>query len=598
MSVENFLNLLRKDIPLAYDVETNGLKWQTMFVCGYSISDGVDAFYVPVRHGGGGNIDNPEKFEEEVAKIINERTSFLITHNGKFDSHFSLNHGIELGNKIQDTMIAAALLDEYARSYSLKNVAGKYPLIPQKKDTELYKHLADKFNVAPKASSMGEYWRLAGDDPIGAEYARFDTLTTWHLHNEQKKELYEQRLEYIYALENKLLHVLRKMERRGIYVNPRQLDIAKARVEELRFEYYGKIPINDDLTPMNVRSNKDLEAYFKMHELTDWDYTAPTTRHPNGQPSFNKLFLGQSEEGKILLQARGLDHFANSFVEPAQNYIYKDRMYTNFNQTLSEFGGTKSGRLSSNNPNMQQVPKRDKFLGSIFRRIFEAEKNYTFVEFDYSQCEPRLFAHYSGEPVLLEGYNATPPIDMHSVAANYMNISRGVAKNLNLGLQYTMGIAKLAVQLGIPEDDARQMYYRWKRTFPKVSEFTKLAENVATQRGYVKTILGRRARFPDARWSYRAANRIVQGGSADILKYKIVEIDDYIARNNLEDKVKMILNIHDAILFEIADDILEEQIKAIEKIMTSVNNEPFNLKLPFTVDYHKGKNWSEASYGE
>jgi DNA polymerase-1 len=235
-------------------------------------------------------------------------------------------------------------------------------------------------------------------------------------------------------------------------------------------------------------------------------------------------------------------------------------------------------------------------LGRLFRSVFVARSGYTLVEFDYSQAEPRLFCHYSKEPVLIEGYNRTPPIDMHSITANYMHITRTMAKGLNLGLQYTMGVTKLAKSLGLEEDTARDMYYRWKDTFPNVSKFTKLAGRIAEERGYVKTILNRRARFPDPRWAYRAANRIIQGGSADILKFKMVEVDSYLAKEELEDDVRMLLNIHDAILFEIRDEILEETIAKIKEIMEDVNGPPFNLSVPFVAEYKTGKDWKEATY--
>ena len=598
MSAEKFLNMLRENTPLAYDVETNGLDTIKGFVCGYSLSDGKHAYYVPVRHGGGGNIDNPEAFEAEMAKVIKARTKPLYTHNGKFDSHFSLSHGIELGSNLEDTMISSALLDDNARSYSLKAQAARHKDIPQKQDTPLYHHLAEKFNVAAKGSSMSEFWRLAGDDPMANEYAAGDTLTTFHLHEKHKQEIYGQNLDFLYNIENRLIHVLRKMERRGMKIDMEEVGRATDKVSALQLEAYSKIPMKDDFEPMNIRSNKDLQEYFTMHEFTDWEYTSPTERNPHGLPSFNKGFLGQSDAGKILLEARALDVLKNTFIDPIQTFIKDGHVHCDFNQTQSEFGGTKSGRFSCRNPNLQQVPKRDEHLGSIFRKVFVATKGYTFVELDYSQCEPRLFAHYANEKVLIQGYTSDPPIDMHGVAAKLMRIERKVAKNLNLGLFYTMGIAKLAKHLGVSEDTARTMYYSWKRSFPELAAFTKLATQVAESRGYVKTILGRRARFPDPRWAYRAANRIVQGGSADIIKYKMLEIDDYLVANNLEDKVRMLLTIHDAILLEVEDSVVIPMTAKIKEIMENVQVAPFNLKVPFVADYTSGKDWAEASYAK
>ena len=129
-----------------------------------------------------------------------------------------------------------------------------------------------------------------------------------------------------------------------------------------------------------------------------------------------------------------------------------------------------------------------------------------------------------------------------------------------------------------------------------MSKFTKQASTVAESRGYVKTILNRRARFPDPRWAYRAANRIVQGGAADILKYKLVQLDDWLTAEKLEDSISMLLNIHDAVLFEIRDDILDDSIEKIRGIMENVQSPPFNLAVPFVANYKKGKTWAEATY--
>jgi DNA polymerase-1 len=248
---------------------------------------------------------------------------------------------------------------------------------------------------------------------------------------------------------------------------------------------------------------------------------------------------------------------------------------------------------------MQFIPKRDEFIGGIFRKAFiPSDKNYVLVELDYSQAEPRLFTHYSNEPTLMRGYHAEPNIDMHAIAAQYMNIERKVAKNLNLGMMYAMGIVKLAIQLGIPYEEAQYIVGRWRRTFPCVNDFTKAASKRAEDRGYVFTILGRRARFTDPNYTYRAANRIIQGGSADILKYKMVEIENAIEADGLEDEIRMILTVHDSLVFEVNIERAEWCIKYIEEKMINLQCEPFNLRVPFKVDYKYGDNWAEATYGK
>lgn len=606
---EKFIKMLRADEPLAYDVETGGkepgdggpLDWKRGYVCGYSVSDGVDKVYVPVRHGSN-NLLSVDLFEHDVNKAIQSRTEPLIGHNIKFDAHFSANHGIILGDKVVDTMVDAALLNENKFSYNLENSCKEYD-IPQKKGKDLYAHISRQFPGVPnKTDAMGHYYRLAGDDPLAVDYAETDTLATWHLHDCQRDKLERENLETVAKLERRLNYVLFKMERRGVKVDLEELEKVKQKIEELHLEAYKHIPMNivDGIPePINVRSNKDLQAYFNMCEVFDWPMTEPTERFPDGQPSFNKNFLGLTEEGARILNARKYSTFTSMFLDPFPKHIYDGKIHARFNQAVGEFGGAKPGRLSCGDPNMQFIPKRDKFIGGIFRKAFiPSDPRYQLVELDYSQAEPRLFAHYSGEPSLLKGYNSEPQIDMHTIAAEYMGISRDKAKNLNLGMMYAMGAAKLAIQLGISYDEAKQIIGRWHKTFPKVSDFTKRASQRAEVKHYVFTILGRRARFTDTRYSYRAANRIVQGGSADILKYKMVEIEDSIIAHGLQDEIRMILTIHDSLVFEVNRERAQWCIDYVKGIMENVQCDPFNLKMPFRADYKFGDNWAEATYGK
>lgn len=595
--------MLSADKELAYDVETNGLRWQTMFICGYSLSDGVDAYYVPVRHEPGGNIEDVYAFESAVAQIIKKRTKALIMHNGKFDMHFSQNHGIYLGKKVKDTMINGAILDEWQRSYSLENLCKQHPDIPQKKGSEIKKYICEKFGCDYK-SAMGHFWRLAGDDPMAIEYAAGDTLATYCLYKKQEMQLYAQEFDVLMGMENELIYVLQKMERKGIRIDMDRLPELTKEIEDLQVEAYKDIPLDEDLNILNPKSGKDIQKYLEYLNIQDWPVT------DKGNPSFTKTYLQTKDEADCILTARKLDTFMNMFLTPLPSYIHNERVHTNFNQTAGEFGGTKTGRLSCFGPNMQQIPKRDKFIGKKFRKCFIADPDFVLIELDYSQIEPRLFTHYSGEPILVDGYSQVPAIDMHSIACTYMDLykdytddeegrdsARSKAKNLNLGMQYVMGTTKLAVQLGITLEDAKIIVSKWRKTFKNVSKFTRSASERVEQRGYVKTILGRRARFNDLRFAYRAANRIVQGGAADIIKWKIVELNRWIENNDLDDQIQMLLTIHDSIVLQIRKDSLHF-IKDIQAILERLQVPPFNTKVPFTVDFKPpSENWSEASYG-
>lgn len=606
--IEKFFNIIKNSKDFAYDVETNGLKWQGGHICGYSVSTKTDAVYVPVRHKSGGNIENIEEFEKETHKSLKTHPGKIIGHHLKFDYHFSENHNIKPGNKIKDTMTRAALINENKRSYSLASCTKEHPDIPQKKGEELYRRIAELTGCAPNFKSMGNFHLIPGDDPVGNEYTEHDTLSSFGLCEKQEKQIYGQHLELVENMEQELTYVLQKMERRGIKVNLDRFQEVKKQIEEMSLEAYSKIPLKEDFTPINVRSGKDLKEYFEACDIDDWPFTAPTERFPQGQPSFGRDYLETKDEGILIIEARKYDHLINSFIEPFENYVYNGRIHTTFNQSRNEFDfGARPGRLSCNNPNLQQVPKRDKILGWIYRSIFEPDDNYVFVEFDHSQAEPRLYAHYSGVESLLHGYNSTPFIDMHTIASQMMGITRDTAKNLNLGILYTMGREKLARKLKIDENQAYKIISKWNKLFGKrhgaQETFTKTVENVIKARfdsygeGYVTTLLGRRARFNDMRFAYRGANRIIQGGSADIVKWKMVELNRWIEENNYDEVVHMLVQVHDSLLFQIHKDY-QHLIPIIEKMFISVQEPPFNLRVPFASEYHIGDNWSEASYGK
>lgn len=598
--IAQFFNIVQSQKDFAYDVETTGLDWKTKVVIGYSVSDGNEGVYIPVRHTGGGNIKYVDTFEKLLAQKIDQHPAKIIGHNLKFDAHFSENHGIKLGDRLCDTMTREALINEHRISYALDACTKHYPNIRQKHGQELYQHIAQLTGCKPNRSAMGNYHFLSGDDPLAVEYAEVDTISAKQMRDKQDDKILEDNIGLVENLEQHLTYVLQKMERKGIAVDLHEFDIVEKKVNDLSLAAHAVLPLKDDLGPINPRSNKDIQEYFEMCEIDDWPIT------DIGNPSFQKDYLETHPEGLMIVEARKYDHLISSFIDPFMGYVHNGRIHTTFNQTRNEFGkGVGYGRLSCNGPNLQQVPKRDKFLGSIYRRIFIPDSNYVFVEYDHSQAEPRLYAHYSGEPVLVRGYSSVPFVDMHTIASELMGLTaklgqeegRKIAKNLNLGILYTMGAEKLSKKLKIPYEEAKKIIKQWYSIFRFVSGFSRLAQERASERGFVHTILGRRARFPDSRWAYRAANRVIQGSAADILKWKLVEIDRWIRENHLEDYVHMLVNIHDAILFQVHKDAIDE-IPNLKDVFISVQGPPFNLKVPFDAEYHVGDNWAEASYGK
>jgi DNA polymerase-1 len=379
------------------------------------------------------------------------------------------------------------------------------------------------------------------------------------------------------------------MERRGIMVNQDKIaevyDFIAKEQKDIRQQY----PESENV---NLRSAIQLKDYFEYFGITDWPLT------DKGNPSFNKDWLAETPQGEAILLEKRLLHFVSNFLEPLQTrHAFNGVVHTTFNQTRSDDYGTVTGRLSSSNPNMQQTPKRDKFIGRLFRSLFIAREGFYFEERDYSQCEPRLYAHYSEEPRLVEGYRTTPAIDMHAIVQEMMGLTRDRAKTINLGILYMMGIAKLARQLRISMEEAEVLFLKWYALFPKVTKFRKTATAVGEQRGFVRTILGRRRRFPDPRYAYKSANAIIQGGAADVLKYKIVEVHKFL-RTLPRDTVHMLLNIHDALLFEVQDsDLGREALVEANRILVDVQSKPFELIVPFATDFGRGRDWATATYG-
>lgn len=589
--LDKALNMVRGAKRLAYDTETDGLDWKRGEVCGYVFTDEHEDLYIPVRHKRGGNILYPEAWETELALAMKDSEAVFIGHNLKFDMQFGLNHGIELphGQVHIDTAVTEALLDENKWSYSLDNTAKKYE-VQAKKGAELYQHISNEFDVPANKKSMGHFHMLAGDDPIAVDYAKGDGRTTLQVWDKQKIEVEAQELGPVWDLEMRLQRVLVDMERRGLAVQEDELDITLILVQEELEKLRSTLP-NEF---MNVKGRNDLEDYFRYHSISDWPITA------HGNPSFAGHWLQTHKAGEAIIKVRKLEHFCTNFLDPLHfTHNFNGTLHTNFNQTRSDSYGTTTGRLSTDTPNMQASPKRDVYVGSMFRNLFKARPGYKLMEPDYSQCEPRLYANYSKEAKLITGYSATPNIDMHAIVQEILGVDRDRAKTINLAILYMMGAAKLAKALGITDDEAFVIMRSWYNLFPKVTNWRKRATLVAEQRGFVRTILGRRRRFPDPKWAYKAANAVIQGGSADIMKYKLLQCWEYL-RTQPEGLGYMLLTIHDAILFEIHDSPEGEAVfQECVRIMEDVGSAPFNLTVPFKVDYKPGgPTWCEASYGK
>ncbi len=599
---EKSLRMVEEAKLISYDTETSGVDWKRNFPIGYIVAVDTESFYVPVRHGGGGNLPDvnvkvptesnskyvQHKFEKQLAKSFEKRredpNKLTVGHNMKFDAHFSANANIFLGRNISCTMNREALIDEHAKSYSLENCALRHG-ITAKKGAKMYEHLAQTFSVPNTKSIMGKFWMLPGDDEIVIDYAEGDGVSTYQLWLKQQQLIKEEKLETVDQMEADLVWTLFRMERKGIKIDVEYLAEALVKIDNDNKELLDSFPEG-----FNPRSPKSMKLYCENAGQTDWPLTE------KGNPSFTGKFLETFPEGQKVVDLRKMTNLANSFMRPLmEEHSFKGRVHASLNQNKGDNYGTISGRFSCSGPNLQQVPKHDKKLAELIRRAFMADENMRFYELDWSQAEPRLFAHYSGESALVDGYNETPPRDMHTVVAELLKVDRATTgKRMNMGILTGMYPKTFAIHMSMPLDKATKMWNLWFSMFPKIKNFQDKAKQVILRRGFVRTLLGRRCRMDNPRFSYKATSRIIQGGSADLMKYKLLEIDKWL--ENHGDVGQLLMTVHDSVVFQTPDTEEGRSIaEEIKRIMEDVKSEPFNLRVPFVADANDGATWADAS---
>ncbi len=605
------LRMVAEAPEIVYDTETTGLDWRYNSPIGYVIgaagSPGHitqdDVVYVPIRHGGGGNVmggrpmTSPTEgfvlhpFEEAlqaafVARRNNPHLGRVVGHHTKFDAHFSANAGILLGRQMACTQNMAALLDEYQKSFSLDSCA-RLMEVTEKKGDALYEHMARMFGGAAERGVMEHFWKTSGNDEIVVDYTVGDGVSTMELWWAQKKKISLEELDVVADLENDLIWTIFRAERKGIRVDMEQID---------HLRYATELKVSELLRRFkpgfNSRSPLDMKELIEKEGLTGY----PTTE--KGNPSFTEKWLKQSEVGRAIIEIRQATNLINSFVDPlAKVHVYKGRVHATLNQLKADSTGTISGRFSCNSPNLQQVPKRNKDIAKPFRRLFIADEGHIFWERDYSQCEPRLFAHYAQDPNLLKNYNAVPFVDAHQTVADLLNVERDpTAKRMNMGIFTGMQIRAFAGHMNWDLDKATDAFNAWFRAFPGIKKFQYNAKERLRSRGFVYTLLKRRCRLEEPRFAYHGTSKIIQGSNADILKWKFLEVDRICEDNG--DIVQILMTVHDSFNGQFEDTPEARALLThIDHVLEQVQCEPFNLSVPFVVEGHEGPNWAVATFG-
>ena len=593
---------------VAIDLETRddginaglGAGWATNqgYVIGFAVAvDGWQAYY-PFKHLGGGNMIEPQviKYMKDVCALPNTK----IFHNAQYDVGWLNAMGIKVNGPIVDTMIAAALIDETRYSFALNNLAKEY-IGEMKAETDLIEAAKDH-GVDPKA----EMWKLPAEH-VGF-YAEQDARITYRLWQVFKHELHKQNLTTIWGMESDLLPILIQMRQRGVRV-----DVDKAEILAREFVAREKVVLSE--IKKLIGKDVDIWAARNIADAFDKLHIAYPRTEKTGEPSFTQNWLINSPHkiSKLIVQAREINKFHSTFLHSIMKYSYKGRIHAEINQLRSDQGGTVSGRISMSNPNLQQLPARNKEFGPMIRGLFLPEEGYKWGSFDYSQQEPRMVVHYAasigegyeGSQELVKAYeNATA--DFHQTVADLVGIERSQAKTIGLGLMYGMGKNKLANSLGLSKEEAELLISKYNRKVPFVKLLSDRCMKKANSEGVIRTKKGRKCRFelwepmdfgihtPEKfenasakygannikrAFTYKALNRLIQGSAADQTKQAIVSC--------YEAGYLPIVQIHDELCFNVKPG---DEIK-IKEIMENC----MEFKVPSVVDISIGDDFGQAS---
>lgn len=617
--VQPIFNRLQVAKTVVYDAETSGISWMKHFVCGHVLAfspDPNDSFYLPVRHLAGGNLcdyrappgeeawdGKLHPIEADLVKLLDRQDLTVIGHNLGFDLRFLWRLGFRLDARCIDTMVNATLIDELQSKFSLAFCTGVADITDKKLDITDY--LIQQFpEVAKKPKdAMGQFWRLAGDDPRATDYARGDGTSTWQLNDYQLPELERQELQRVWDIECRLIPVLARMSITGIKIDQTQFVILRAEVKRMIAELEGQFPEG-----FSVRSPIDVKDWCEQHGHTDWPHTPPSLKFKDGQPSFKESWLETFSAGQQIVNVRKLITLRDSYLLPLmEKHIHRDdRVHTSFNQLRSDDYGYITGRLSSSEPNLQQASKHNEMIGRMHRSIFVPDDGMLWGTADFSQIEPRLLAHYSKCRVLVEGFNRDPPLDAHTAVAIACNRRWGemtdgerkhyrnaIAKRINQTLLTGGGKGVLVKKYGMDSREVDQVWNDYFRAMPEIKVIQRQMDLEMRRRGYIKTLLGRRCRLADINRSYVALNRALQGGNADCIKTAMVNIDDYLASEGRP--IDMLNSVHDALDFQFAEEHRGVFNNCLE-LMTAVGSQLGVTTVPFNVDVGEGRSWAEATF--
>ena len=585
-ALDAWLDKLQKAETVAFDLETDSINPVGANIIGMSFATAEqEAAYIPIAH----ETDEAQlDLQEVLSKLmpVLEET-VLIGQHFKYDLNVLSNYDVDLGSLRFDTMLESYILNSTASRHDMDSLADFY----LDKKTTKYEE------ICGKGAKQIPFAQVSIKD--AAHYAAEDADITWQLHQRLWSELnqFEGQTKVFQEIEMPLVSVLAKMEQTGVLLDEHTLENHSAELaekmaaaEQQAFALAGK--------EFNLNSPKQLrEILFEEQKIPSTKKTA------TGQLSTSEEVLQdlshQHELPALILEYRSLSKIKNTYTDKLPLEIHSDtgRVHTSYHQAVAS-----TGRLSSNNPNLQNIPIRTA-EGRKVRKAFVAPSGWKVMAADYSQIELRIMAHLSQDENLLNAFKHD--LDVHSQTASQVfaveldtvsREQRRAAKAINFGLMYGMSAFGLSKQLGIERREASNYIKQYFNQYPKVDSFMQNIRKLASEQMYLDTVFGRRLFFPNINdrnmrvrsGAERAAiNAPMQGTAADIIKMAMIQVFDHIKRR---DDIRLIMQVHDELVFEVKAEVAETLAGEIQEIMEAVAE----LDVPLKVDYGIGDNWEEA----
>ncbi|WP_113626043.1 DNA polymerase I [Pectobacterium peruviense] len=587
----DWIERIKQAEVFAFDTETDGLDTLTANLIGlsFSIKPG-EAAYLPLAHD---YLDAPEQLDRAQVlalfkPLLEDEKLLKIGQNLKFDKGVMQRYDIDLRGIAFDTMLESYVLDSVAGRHDMDSLAERY-----------LKHKTITFEeIAGKGKNQLTFNQIALEQ--AGPYAAEDADVTLHLHQTLwgKLQPHADLCQVFQTIDMPLVPVLSRIERTGVLIDPailaehsKELTTRLAELETQAYELAGE--------EFNLSSTKQLQGI--LYEKQKLPILKKT---PKGAPSTNEEVLAELALDyplpKLILEYRGLAKLKSTYTDklPLMINPATKRVHTSYHQAV-----TATGRLSSSDPNLQNIPVRND-EGRRIRQAFIAPKDYSIVAADYSQIELRIMAHLSGDEGLLNAF--ANGLDIHRATASEVfgialdkvtSEQRRSAKAINFGLIYGMSAFGLSRQLNIPRSESQKYMNLYFERYPGVQDYMERTRQQAAEHGYVSTLDGRRLYLPDIhsrnamarKGAERAAiNAPMQGTAADIIKKAMIAIDEWLQKD--APLVKMIMQVHDELVFEIHDSVIEESISKIKILMEGC----MQLNVPLQVDIGTGMNWDQA----